>query len=314
MSQMKKYASVSFLFLSLLLLVGGAGQAQNTLQPRVSNASWVGKTAPDFTLKTTDGQTIRLCDLQGQVVLLDFWASWCGPCLRELPSIEKLHREFKNKGVVILGVNPEEPDVARAFVRLRKFTFPTVLDEDHSVGQLYQIRAIPTVIVLDARGTVVAHFIGLRPESDLRAAIQQAQDGAAQTVATTKPAINETAARESSVKRFAPEASPPTAAEPAPPAAPAVALEGKPHHTAINVVLPTYPEAAQATRVSGTVQVRLLTNAQGKVATVQALSGDPLLRAATIAAVKQWTFKPTLTQGRPTPTEYWLTFVFTLPQ
>jgi TonB family protein len=229
-----------------------------------------------------------------------------------LPSIEKLHREFKNKGVVILGVNPEEPDVARAFVRLRQFTFPTVLDEDHNVGQLYQIRAIPTVIVLDTRGTVVAHFIGLRPESDLRAAIQQAQ--AAQTVATTKPPSSVTAVRESSVKRFAPEASTPTAAEAAPPAAPAVALEGKPHHTAINIVLPTYPEAAQTRRVSGTVQVRLLTNAQGKVVTVQALSGDPLLRAATIAAVKQWTFKPTLTQGRPTPTEYWLAFVFTLPQ
>lgn len=312
MNQTKPYSWGS-IFLLFALLLGKAMTWQNAdASSFATEASWVGQTAPDFTLRTMDGKAVRLCDLKGKVVVLDFWASWCGPCLRELPSIEKLHREYKGKDVILLGVNAEDPEDARALVQDRQYTFPTLLDEGRSVTKLYQIRAIPTVIVIDPRGLVSEHFVGVRAERDLRAAIQQAQTGTVQAVAAAPqaPTLTKNPKGIAEGKSFAPAIN-----DLAPKITqPTVSLNGTPHPSARNVILPIYPEAAKAAKVSGQVQVQVLTTAQGKVASAQALSGDPTLHAACVAAAKQWTFQPTLTFGQPTPTEYRITFVFELPQ
>ena len=312
MNQTNPYSWGSILLL-LALLLGKTMMWQGEDTDGFSTeASWVGQPAPDFTSRTMDGQTVQLCDLKGKVVVLDFWASWCGPCLRELPSIEKLHREYKGKDVIMLGVNAEDPADARALVQDRQYTFPTLLDEARNITRLYQIRAIPTVVVIDPRGTVSEHFVGVRSERDLRAAIQQAQSGSVPTVATSphEPAIGKNPKEIAEGKSFAPANN-----DLAPKITqPTVRLDGTPHPSARNVVLPNYPEAAKAAKISGQVQVQMLTTAQGKVASAQALSGDPILQAACVAAAKQWTFQPTLTFGQPTPTEYRIMFVFALPR
>jgi peroxiredoxin len=94
--------------------------------------------------------------------------------VRELPSIESLHRAFKGKGLVTLGLNAEEPAVAREFIKRSGYTFATLVDEQRAMARAYQVSAIPQTLIIDKDGKVAAHFIGMRSENDLRAALQKA--------------------------------------------------------------------------------------------------------------------------------------------
>jgi len=141
-------------------------------------ADFTGGEAIDFTLTDLDGRAVNLRALRGQVVLLNFWATWCGPCVRELPSIERLHRAFKGKGLVTLGLNAEEPAVAREFIKRGGYTFATLVDEQRAMTRAYRVSAIPQTLIIDKDGKVAAHFIGMRSENDLRAALQKAGLGA----------------------------------------------------------------------------------------------------------------------------------------
>ncbi|HKQ72102.1 MAG TPA: redoxin domain-containing protein [Blastocatellia bacterium] len=155
-------------------LLGGARPAAVS----AGRADFTGREAVDFTLTDLDGRTVNLRALRGQVVLLNFWATWCGPCVRELPSIERLHRAFKGKGLVTLGVNAEEPSVAREFIKRGGYTFATLVDEQRAMTRAYQVSAIPQTLIIGKDGKVAAHFIGIRSENDLRAALQKAGLGA----------------------------------------------------------------------------------------------------------------------------------------
>jgi len=143
-----------------------------------ARADFTGREAVDFTLTDLDGRTVNLRDLRGHVVLLNFWATWCGPCVRELPSIERLSREFKGRGLVALGLNAEEPAVAREFIKRGGYTFATLVDEQRAMTRAYRVSAIPQTLIIDKDGKVAAHFIGMRSENDLRAALQKAGLGA----------------------------------------------------------------------------------------------------------------------------------------
>ena len=143
-----------------------------------ARADFTGREAVDFTLTDLDGRTVNLRALRGQVVLLNFWATWCGPCVRELPSIERLHRAFKGRGLVTLGLNAEAPAVAREFIKRSGYTFATLVDEQRAMTRAYQVSAIPQTLIIDKDGKVAAHFIGMRSENDLRAALQKAGLGA----------------------------------------------------------------------------------------------------------------------------------------
>jgi thiol-disulfide isomerase/thioredoxin len=139
------------------------------------NSPLVGKPADDFTLPDLKGVKRALSSHKGKVVLLDFWATWCGPCRREMPIIEKLHGRFAKKGLVVYGVNCSESSAkAKAFVAKYAYTFPQLLDHDGSVQARYQITAIPTVFIVDKQGTVRAHLIGGRSEDELVAALAKA--------------------------------------------------------------------------------------------------------------------------------------------
>lgn len=135
----------------------------------------VGTTGPDFTLTGLDGKRVSLASLRGHVVLLDFWATWCGPCRRWLPIVAKVEREVRAKGVRCFSVNERDPEPqVRSYLRAQKLDIPTLLDTEGNVGQDYGATAIPLTIVIGKDGVVVDALLGLHSEADLREALRKA--------------------------------------------------------------------------------------------------------------------------------------------
>ncbi|HEV8132770.1 MAG TPA: redoxin domain-containing protein [Acidobacteriota bacterium] len=161
-------------------LVNGARREQSNEasdgndQPIMVRQPAAANEAADFRLADLDGSEFQLLRLRGKVVMLDFWASWCGPCRRELPLIEKLHREYRRSGLVVLGINDERPDVARSFVNENGYTFSTLSDLRHEAHRLYGVTAIPTLYFIDKNGRITARYVGGRGEQELRVALKQA--------------------------------------------------------------------------------------------------------------------------------------------
>ncbi len=133
-----------------------------------------GDLAPDFMLEDMDGTSWRLSELQGKVVLLNFWATWCGPCREEMPHLENLHRRFAEQGLVVLGVNDETADRARQFLEETGITFPNLHSADGQEFRLYAIDAIPTSLIVDRSGRIRKRFSGFPGERFLAKDIKEA--------------------------------------------------------------------------------------------------------------------------------------------
>lgn len=111
--------------------------------------------APDFTLKSLGGQNLKLSEMTGNVVLINFWASWCGPCREEMPLLNALHNKYKPLGFTVLGVNVEEQaENARGFLNDFPVDFPVLLDNKNRVSKLYNVIAMPTTVVVDRDGNM----------------------------------------------------------------------------------------------------------------------------------------------------------------
>ena len=137
--------------------------------PLKANNDLTGQVAVDFKLKALDGKEFSLQDLKGKFVLLDFWATWCIPCRRDLPVIEKLHQEFHRKGLVVLGVNAdEEVESVNDFLPTAKLTYPILLAADSGIVPNYSVKAFPTVVLIDADGKIVFYHVGAGGEKALR--------------------------------------------------------------------------------------------------------------------------------------------------
>jgi len=109
--------------------------------------------APDFTLKSKSGENMRLEEQQGNVVLINFWASWCAPCREELPHFEALQQEYADLGFTILAVNvDEDPSKADDLLNEIPVSFPVLFDDDDKVSKLYDVRAMPTTVIVDRDG------------------------------------------------------------------------------------------------------------------------------------------------------------------
>ena len=136
-----------------------------------------GKSAPAFKLQSLTGNNIALGALKGKVVVLDFWATWCGPCRASLPHLDKLYKEEKGKGVEFFAVNQREDkgDVEQ-FVKETSLSVPVLLDLDGSIGDSYGVEGIPTTVVIGKDGKVRKVFVGFGDDSEdqLKMAIQQA--------------------------------------------------------------------------------------------------------------------------------------------
>ena len=121
----------------------------------------VGHPAPDFTLQTLDGQHIRLADLRGRAVVLNFWASWCPPCRAEMPELEKVYTEKAAGGLVVLGTNQgDAASQVSNFVHRFGIHFPIVLDSRIQVSRLYRVNSLPTTYFIDRDGIIRARVIG----------------------------------------------------------------------------------------------------------------------------------------------------------
>ncbi len=123
-----------------------------------------GAVAPDFALPELVGAPVRLSDHQGQVVLLNFWATWCPPCRAEMPSMERLYQAYRNRGFVILAISGDRAgrSVVEPYVQERGLTFPILLDPDGDVFAQYGVRGLPTSYLLDRRGRIVSREVGAR--------------------------------------------------------------------------------------------------------------------------------------------------------
>ena len=137
---LKRAATAGLMLLALAVV---AGQAQ------------AAKAAPNFTLKSLDGANIKLSEQAGDVVMINFWASWCGPCRKEMPLLNALHKRYQPLGFTVLGVNVEQDTrLARDFLGDTPVDFPILLDAGNEVSRLYDVVAMPTTVLVDRDGNM----------------------------------------------------------------------------------------------------------------------------------------------------------------
>jgi peroxiredoxin len=137
--------------MSMGLWVGMLG----ALPLQAAAAVQVAATAPDFTLRAMNGANMRLHELRGRVVMVNFWATWCGPCKQEMPHLGRLHDKYSRSGFVLLGVNvDEDPRNAAAVAAKLGISFPVLLDTDKKVSDLYDLQAMPSTYLIDRDGKV----------------------------------------------------------------------------------------------------------------------------------------------------------------
>jgi len=140
-----------------------------------------GNRAYDFALLDREGNEITLSSLQGKVVFLNFWASWCGPCKAEMPHIQKVYEEYKEKDVVILAVNitaSEKNGIegVNSFLEENKFTFPVLYDKDGAVATEYKVTSIPKTYIINKDGIIVNSIVGALSEERIKEQLEAAMD------------------------------------------------------------------------------------------------------------------------------------------
>jgi len=117
----------------------------------------------DFELNLLDGSSVRLSDLKGKVVFLNFWATWCPPCRAEMPSMEALYQRFKDQGLEMIAVNMRENrDRVAGFMTEYKLTFPAALSLDGRIGNAYGVQYLPTTLIIDRNNEIILSFIGTK--------------------------------------------------------------------------------------------------------------------------------------------------------
>jgi len=111
--------------------------------------------APDFTLQSSSGDNVRLAEQRGQVVMLNFWASWCGPCRKEMPLLDEMSKRYSAAGFVLYGVNVEEDNTdAKKIIKDLGVSFPILYDTESKASSLYNVDAMPTTVVIDKKGEI----------------------------------------------------------------------------------------------------------------------------------------------------------------
>jgi thiol-disulfide isomerase/thioredoxin len=159
------------------------------LLPRLvalQQASIVGREGPDFSLALVangaalggDGNAVTMSQLRGRAVVLDFWATWCGPCRVEAPIVDQIARRWRERGVVVVGVNTDAPDQGdpRQFALAEGLSYPIVHDTKGDASRLYEVANLPTLVVLSRSGKVVAVRVGITDEAELERLLRRALD------------------------------------------------------------------------------------------------------------------------------------------
>ena len=139
----------------LSLMILSAATACTPAATAASASPTAGQPAPDFALKSMSGPNLRLSELRGHVVMINFWATWCGPCREEMPKLNEIYRLYHNVGFDLLGVNIDDTsDRATDMARTLGVTFPVLFDESKSVARSYAVSTMPMTILVGRDGTV----------------------------------------------------------------------------------------------------------------------------------------------------------------
>jgi len=129
-----------------------------------ANALSLGQAAPDFTLKSMAGKNLNLAEQRGNIIVINFWASWCGPCRKEMPVLQKFYDKYQDLGVSVWGVNVEQENQAgRDFLADLDLKFPILFDDTNTISAKYQVEAMPTTVIIDRDGLVRYAFQGYKP-------------------------------------------------------------------------------------------------------------------------------------------------------
>ena len=150
----------------------GESNAGSAMKPMLPPGELAGS-APAFTLTDLNGKPVSLADFRGKVVVLNFWATWCPPCRREIPDFIDLQREYGSRGVQIVGIALDEPEKVQAFARQNGMNYPVLLGSDEISMKYGGIEGIPTTFIIDRDGKIVNRFEGFRPREVFEAEIKQ---------------------------------------------------------------------------------------------------------------------------------------------
>ena len=120
--------------------------------------------APAFTLASRAGQNVSLAEYKGQVVMINFWASWCGPCRQEMPLLESIYRKYNKMGFTMIGVNVEpDSNAANDWLKATPVSFPILYDRDSKVSKLYDVSGMPSTVIIDRTGKLRVLHRGYKP-------------------------------------------------------------------------------------------------------------------------------------------------------
>lgn len=159
----------------LSLLVAAIGYTiYNSVTAENIEVLKVGDKAPDFTLQDMDGTSHKLSDYEGEGVFLNFWGTWCAPCVKEMPAMDRQYQEFEQQGVQILAVNIAQSDFeVQSFVDRFGLSFPVVIDKSRSVMNAYNIRPLPTTILVNPKGEIERIVTGEMTEEDIEGFMEE---------------------------------------------------------------------------------------------------------------------------------------------
>ena len=159
-----KAAILVSLAVVIALVLTSVLQNDSALAPVKPSSTPENIPAPDFTFPDLNGRNISLSDYKGKVVLLNIWATWCPPCVYEMPSMEKLYKEFKGENFEILAVSIDTggKDIVAPFMKKYKLTFPALLDPKGTIKTLYGVTGVPESYIIDKQGIIIGKIIGAR--------------------------------------------------------------------------------------------------------------------------------------------------------
>jgi cytochrome c biogenesis protein CcmG/thiol:disulfide interchange protein DsbE len=176
----REFYSGKILYPTIVALVALSVLFGFAILPRLfPTSTLIGRPAPDFALEVVtggaQGDRVHLSELKGQSVILDFWATWCGPCQIAAPILDRVSRKHQGKGLVVVGVNTsDQPGLAPAFAKKMGLSYPIVYDAGDDVARQYGVSNLPTLVVINPQGNIVAIRTGVEDEGALEDLVSDA--------------------------------------------------------------------------------------------------------------------------------------------